>query len=70
MTCNFYGKVYGAGQLKKITVGHGKSLFDINPEDKGGIRPFDKRRSPSLFGGTGYKCPEGHKLISMKTWRM
>jgi hypothetical protein len=50
-------------------MGAGEISFSINQEQKGGICPFDKRRSLSMSGGKGYECPEGHKLISMKTWR-
>ena len=67
--CKICDKTYDADRLKEITVGHGKSPFDINKERKGGIRLFEKRKMPSPFGGKGYKCPEGHKLISMETWR-
>ena len=68
-TCKICNKIYNAGQLKEFSVGYGKSPFEINKERKGGIRLFEKRKMPSLFGGKGYKCPEGHKLISMETWR-
>jgi hypothetical protein len=51
MTCNFYGKVYGAGQLTGIAGGHGKSPVDIYQEQKGGFSLFRKRSSPAMFGG-------------------
>jgi hypothetical protein len=69
VTCKICGKIYDAGQLKKITVGHGKSPFKINQQQKGGFSLFDKRKTPSMFGGKGFTCPEGHKIISMETWR-
>ena len=69
VTCKICDKVYDTGQLKEITVGHGKSPFDINQEQKGGIWLFEKRKNPSMFGGKGYKCPAGHALISMETWK-
>ena len=69
MTCKICGKVYDAGQLKEITLGHGKSLFKINQQQKGGFSLFRKRKNPSLFGGKGYKCPAGHELIAMETWK-
>ena len=68
-TCDICGKSYDASQLKEFTVGHGKSPFNINQEQKGGFRLFNKRKMPPLFGGKGYKCPGGHTLISMETWR-
>ena len=69
VTCQICGKIYGAGQLKEFNVGQGKSPFDINQEQKGGFRLFEKRKNPSMFGGKGFTCPEGHELISMETWR-
>ena len=68
-TCNICDKTYDADRLKEITVGHGKSPFNIKQKAKGGIRLIEKRKMPSLFGGKGYKCPAGHTLISMETWR-
>jgi len=69
VTCKICEKIYSAGQLKKFAIGHGKSPFDINQEQKGGFSLISKRKMPSLFGGKGFTCPEGHKLISMETWR-
>ena len=69
VTCKICEKIYTAGQLKEIAIGHGISPFSINQKQKGGIRVFEKRKNPSMFGGKGFICPEGHKLISMETWR-
>ena len=69
VTCKICDKVYEAGQLKEFAVGHGKSPFDINQEQKGGIWLFEKRKNPSMFWGKGYRCPAGHALISMETWK-
>ena len=68
VTCKACGKTYKADQLNPITVGHGKSPFEIKIKKKGGIKR-SRKRNPSLFGGKGYKCPEGHTLISVETWR-
>ena len=68
-TCRICEKNFDAGQLRKITVGHGRSPFDLKQNRKGGIRLFGKRKNPSMFGGKGYECPAGHTLISMITWR-
>ena len=69
VTCQICGKSYDAGQLKEFAVGHGKSPFDINQEQKGGFSLFVKRKNSSMFGGRKFNCPEGHKLISMETWK-
>jgi hypothetical protein len=69
VTCNICGKIYDAGQLREFTIGHGKSPFEIYQQQKGGFSLFGKRKMPSLFGGKGFTCPEGHTLISIETWR-
>ena len=69
VTCKICKKTYDACQLKEFAIGLGKSPFDINQEQKGGIRLFEKRKMPSLFGGKGFTCPEGHELIAMENWR-
>jgi len=69
--CKPCNKTYHPDQLKSLTVGHGKTPFSVNIEMKGGIKNlFRKRpRLPGMFGGKGYECPEGHKLIALITWR-
>ena len=69
VTCKICRKTYDAGQLREFAIGHGKSPFDINQQQEGGSSKFEKRKNSSIFGGKGYKCPSGHKLISMETWR-
>ena len=64
------GKMYEVQNLKPIAIGAGKNPFSINTGKKRGIKHlFGKRRNSSMFGGQGYKCPAGHTLISMETWR-
>ena len=67
-TCN---NTYLAGQLKPIKVGYGGSPFDIKREKKGVIKRLfaKKRKPPTMYGGKGYTCPEGHNLISVITWK-
>jgi len=69
VTCKICGETYKAGQLKQFAIVHGKSPFDIKQKQKGGFRLFGKIKNPSLFGGKGFTCPEGHTLISMETWK-
>jgi len=70
VTCEICGKMYEAQKLKPIKIGAGESPFSINTSKKRGIKNlFGKRKNPSMFGGKGYKCPAGHTLISMETWR-
>ena len=68
--CEICGKMYEAQNLKPITIGAGKNPFSIITGIKRGIKHlFGKRRNSSMSGGQGYKCPTGHSLISMETWR-
>ncbi len=69
VTCKICIKTYDAGQLRQFAIGHGKSPFDINQEQKGGFSLFRKKKNPSMFGGRGFTCPESHNLISMETWK-
>lgn len=71
ITCKICGKIYKADKLKAITVGHGKSPFNVNLKKKGGLRNLftRKQKMPAMFGGKGYRCSEGHDLISIITWR-
>jgi hypothetical protein len=68
-SCIICGETYDAGQLEDFAVGHGKNPFNLKQKRKGGIRQFEKRKNPSMFGGKGFTCPEGHILISMETWK-
>ena len=70
VACKVCDKMYDANQLKQFAIGHGKSPFYVKTGMKGGVkRIFAKKRRIPMFGGKGFKCPEGHKLISMETWR-
>ena len=69
VTCEICKKIYAVGQLTEFVIGHGKSPFDIKQKRKGGFRLFGKRKNPSMFGGKGYKCPAGHELIAIETWK-
>jgi len=69
--CKTCSKRYLAWQLKPIKVGYGGNPFDIKREKKGVIKRLftKKRKTPAMFGGRGYDCPEGHNLISVITWK-
>lgn len=70
VTCKMCNKTYPAGQLKPITVGHGKSPFDVKFSRKWRVKNLFRRpKLPGMFGGKGYECPQGHELIAMITWR-
>jgi hypothetical protein len=69
-TCLLCRKTYGADQLTRFAIGAGDSPFNVSFRPVG-IRDSlfgSKRRMHSMFGGKGYRCPAGHKLISAVTW--
>jgi hypothetical protein len=69
-TCLLCRKTYAADQLTRFTIGAGGSPFNV-PYRPFGIRDSlfgSKRRMHSMFGGKGFRCPAGHKLISAVTW--
>ncbi len=69
-TCLLCCKTYAADQLTRFAIGAGDSPFNV-PYRQFGIRDSlfgRKRRNFSMFGGKGYRCPGGHKLISAVTW--
>ena len=68
VTCKPCSAIYQPDQLKAVTIGHGKSPFSVNLKSKK-RRWFKKKQTLPLFGGKGFKCPVGHELISMITWR-
>ena len=68
VTCKPCNTTYQPDQLKPVTVGHGDSPFSVNLKSKK-RGWFKKKRNLPLFGGKGFKCPVGHELISMITWR-
>ena len=71
-TCKACNRIYEANQLKSVVLGAGKNPFHVKTKPEQGIRNLfrrKKRRNPSMVGGHGFECPEGHSLISMITWR-
>jgi hypothetical protein len=71
VTCKVCNRTFNSSELIPITIGFGKSPLDLNVNMKGGLRNIFRRKkqNPSMFGGKGYQCPEGHELISIITWR-
>jgi hypothetical protein len=69
VTCKTCNKTYRPDQLQPTIAGHGTSPFNL--KEKGGIKKLlaKGQRLPGMFGGHGYRCPKGHELISMITWR-
>ena len=68
--CKACKRYYEAKKLKRVAVGHGESPFSVNVKGRGlWKRVFRKKQRLPLFGGRGYRCPGGHELIGLVTWR-
>lgn len=69
--CKPCNKTYPAKDLEPITIGAGECPIVIKKEFQGLFKRLfsRKRKPPSMFGGKGYECPEGHSLISVITWK-
>jgi hypothetical protein len=74
--CKFCQKTYQPIQLQSIPVGFGKSPFEVNIKEEGGIvkriiKKLFSQKKPKIIGmrgGDAYACSEHHVLISMVTW--
>jgi hypothetical protein len=69
--CKICNKTYLAGQFKSIKVGSGGSPLDIQREKKSVFSRLCSKRCkpPTMHGGRGYECPEGHNLLTVITWK-
>lgn len=56
-------RVYSSRDLRPINVGWGRNPFAPDTKWKGG-----KRKQSGKTGGRGFKCPQGHEVISKITW--
>jgi hypothetical protein len=68
--CRVCKEMYDSNQLTSRPLGFGKSPFEVNLEEKGGMikRLFGKKQRIMGRGGEAYDCSEHHVLISMITW--
>jgi hypothetical protein len=74
--CKSCQKTYLPNQLRSMPVGFGRSPFEINLKEEGGIvkriiKKLFGKKEPKIIGmrgGIAYACSEHHVLISMITW--
>ena len=74
--CKLCQKTYLPSQLHSIPVGFGKSPFETNIKEEGGIvnrivKNLFGKKKPKIIGmrgGIAYACLEHHVLISKFTW--
>jgi hypothetical protein len=69
--CKICGREYQASELTSFPVGAGENPFKVKVGYQESLlkRIFGRQKRTPLFGGKGYRCPEGHELIGVVTWR-
>jgi hypothetical protein len=68
--CRACKRYYEAKDLKRVVVGHGENPFSVDVKRSGWLkRLFGKKRRLPAFGGKGYRCPKGHEMIGLVTWK-
>ena len=69
--CKNCGKHYRFNQLEAFTVGPDKHTFEVNTAKRGGFKSLFRKKPklPGMYGGKGNRCPEGHELIFLISWR-
>jgi hypothetical protein len=69
--CKVCGREYQAHELTSFPVGAGENPLKVKVGYRDGLlkRILGREKRMPLFGGKGYRCPEGHELIAVVTWR-
>jgi hypothetical protein len=69
--CKACGREYRASELVSFPVGAEESPLKVKVGYPDSLlkRLFGRQKRLPLFGGKGYRCPEGHELIAVVTWR-
>jgi hypothetical protein len=65
------GNEYQAGELVSFPVGAGENPLKVKVGHRKSLlkRIFGRPKRMPLFGGMGYRCPEGHEVLGLVTWR-
>lgn len=69
--CKACGREYQASELTSFPVGAGEDPLTTKIGYSGSLlkRLFGRQKRMPLFGGKGYRCPDGHEVIGLVTWR-
>jgi hypothetical protein len=69
--CKVCGVEYQASELVSFPVGAGDNPLKVKMGYQESLlkRILGRGKRMPLFGGKGYRCPEGHALIAAVTWR-
>ena len=71
VVCEICNKHYDARLLKAFTKAPDEITSKVNTAKKGRFKSLFRKKPKQLgmYAGKGVKCPEGHELIFMITWR-
>jgi|WetSurSiteA1Bulk_404760.scaffolds.fasta_scaffold12959_3 hypothetical protein len=69
--CKACGREYQASELISFPVGAGENPLNVKVGYRESLlkRILGRQKRVPLIGGKGYRCPEGHELIAVVTWR-
>jgi hypothetical protein len=69
--CKACAREYQTSELVSFEVGAGENPFKVKVGYQESLlkRIFGRQKRTPLFGGKGYRCPEGHEVIGLVTWR-
>jgi hypothetical protein len=69
--CKACGKEYQASEVVFFPLGAGENPLKVKVGHPDSLlkRLFGRQKRMPLFGGKGYRCPEGHEVIGVVTWR-
>jgi hypothetical protein len=69
--CKACAREYQASELTSFPVAAGENPLKVKVGHQESVlkRIFGRPRRMPLLGGKGYRCPEGHEVITAVTWR-
>jgi hypothetical protein len=69
--CKSCRREYQDSELVSFPVGAGENPLRVKVGCSESLlkRILGRQKRVPLFGGKGYRCPEGHELIRLVTWR-
>jgi hypothetical protein len=69
--CKTCGIEYQASELISFPVGAGENPLKVKVEYRESLlkRILGRQERMPLLGGKGYRCPDGHEVIGLLTWR-
>jgi hypothetical protein len=69
--CKTCAREYQTSELKSFQVGAGENPLKVKVGYRESLlkRILVRQKRMPLLGGKGYRCPKGHELVGLVTWR-